>query len=64
MNALYFEFLYSLFQRYIIAYLFLTGCFPDACVHGQCIEMETGYNCTCDAGYSGSNCSTGTLLRL
>ncbi|XP_023561215.1 cubilin [Octodon degus] len=32
-------------------------CLSHPCLHGQCIEMVSGYLCQCDAGWAGVNCT-------
>ncbi|KAJ6666703.1 hypothetical protein lerEdw1_020427 [Lerista edwardsae] len=29
----------------------------NPCVHGQCLATPSGYNCLCDPGWTGSNCT-------
>ena len=41
------------------------GSFP--CVHGTCTSNSTlgpGYNCSCQSGWTGQQCETGTVLVI
>ncbi|CAC5407615.1 unnamed protein product [Mytilus coruscus] len=34
-------------------------CYPNQCSgHGKCINLRTGFSCTCDTGYTGLTCHT------
>lgn len=36
--------------------------YPDACgYHGTCVEADSQLTCTCDIGYTGQDCTTGTF---
>ena len=36
-------------------------CDPDPCLgNGICIRQTNGYTCSCDVGYAGADCETGT----
>ena len=37
-------------------------CSTTPCVNGQCENGANQYTCTCDAGWTGTNCDTGTIL--
>lgn len=34
-------------------------CSNNPCVHGTCTDTGATYSCTCDAGWTGPNCSQG-----
>ncbi|XP_076085331.1 uncharacterized protein LOC143056132 [Mytilus galloprovincialis] len=39
-------------------------CLPNQCSgHGKCINLQTGFSCTCDTGYTGITCNTGMLIK-
>lgn len=44
---------------------FCISCQPGVCVHGRC-TVDSGFTplCTCDSGYSGSDCSTNALAII
>ena len=50
--------LISLILILVSFFLDINECQPDPCVNGTCIDQINGYNCTCNAGYTGRNCST------
>ena len=33
-------------------------CKSNPCIHGSCHDQVNGYNCSCDNGYEGENCTT------
>ena len=46
-------------------YVFLVNideCSSTPCVNGQCLNGVNQYACTCDAGWTGTNCDTGMIL--
>ena len=59
MKLLILSFYSELFKTSLGFNLFLNNnCQPNSCVNGTCINKINKYNCTCDAGYTGKNCST------
>ena len=34
-------------------------CSSNPCVNGQCVDSANQYACTCDAGWTGTNCDEG-----
>ena len=38
------------------AYRCVSTCYAGRCQHGVCTDSTNGHTCTCDAGYSGTNC--------
>ena len=32
-------------------------CKSNPCMHGTCHDQVNGYNCSCDNGYEGENCT-------
>ena len=34
-------------------------CSPDPCSNGQCDNLQNGYLCICEEGYTGKNCDKG-----
>lgn len=39
----------------------INECLQSPCVHGQCSDTLGSYRCTCDVGWTGTNCETGTV---
>lgn len=39
----------------------INECLQSPCVHGQCSDTRGSYRCTCDVGWTGTNCETGTV---
>lgn len=37
-------------------------CASSPCVHGSCEDLVAGYNCSCEAGYTGTMCETGRFI--
>ena len=37
-------------------------CAPQPCQHGDCTDRVNGYTCTCQAGYTGTNCDSILIL--
>jgi hypothetical protein len=37
-------------------------CLSSPCQHGTCHDLPNAYRCTCDHGYTGTNCEIGKLL--
>ena len=37
-------------------------CSNSPCVNGQCANGANHYTCTCDAGWTGTNCNTGKYI--
>ena len=35
----------------------INECDPNPCGHGNCTDGVNDYNCTCDPGWTGVNCS-------
>ena len=42
----------------------INECAPDPCVHGTCQDQVNDYECTCDAGFTGTNCETGMYIMF
>ena len=43
----------------------IDDCLPNHCQNGgTCTDGVNNYTCSCVAGYSGSNCSIGKLIKL
>ena len=42
--------------------IILDFCDPNPCNNGNCTADSQGYNCTCNAGYTGRNCSEGDYI--
>ena len=40
----------------------IDDCNHQPCVNGNCIDAINAYSCSCDSGFTGFNCSTGTIL--
>ena len=40
----------------------IDDCNDQPCVNGSCIDAINTYSCLCGSGFTGYNCSTGTLL--
>ncbi len=36
-------------------------CAPAPCIHGNCTEYVGFYTCQCEAGYTGTDCETGSF---
>ena len=34
-------------------------CASSPCIHGSCVNAITGHVCTCDSGYTGTDCDKG-----
>ncbi len=45
----------------IVFSLGIDECNIDPCVHGTCQDGDNSYTCTCDPGYTGTNCDQGEL---
>lgn len=39
----------------------INECLQSPCVHGQCSDTLGSYRCTCDVGWTGTNCQTGNV---
>lgn len=39
----------------------INECLQSPCVHGQCSDTLGSYKCTCDVGWTGTNCQTGII---
>ena len=37
----------------------INDCKPEPCIHGSCIDGINSYICSCNIGYSGTNCDEG-----
>ncbi len=37
----------------------IDNCSPDPCSNGQCGNLQEGYLCVCEEGYTGKNCDKG-----
>lgn len=35
----------------------INWCYNEPCVHGKCYEKREGFDCVCDPGFTGGNCS-------
>ena len=43
----------------------VNDCMPNPCENGgSCTDGFNEYNCSCVAGYTGTDCETGKLLQL
>ena len=41
----------------------INECESNPCEHGgTCTDMQDGYSCACESGFTGSECETGTLI--
>ena len=40
----------------------INDCEPIPCMHGSCADGFNSYTCTCDPGYSETNCNKGTIF--
>ena len=41
----------------------INECESSPCENGgSCTDMEGGYSCACESGFTGSQCETGTLI--
>ena len=50
------------YYQYKPIYFLLTDiheCGSSPCIYGTCIDNVNSYTCTCDDGYTGTNCETG-----
>jgi hypothetical protein len=36
----------------------IDDCLPSPCLHGTCQDHPNGYTCTCNHGYTGTDCRT------
>ena len=42
-----------------------TACSSNPCgAHGTCVTLPVGYKCTCNKGYEGRHCDTGTIMWI
>ena len=39
-------------------------CFSNPCSNGQCVNGVNGYTCSCDAGWTGTNCDEGKVYLI
>lgn len=42
----------------------INECLQPPCVHGQCSDTLGSYRCTCDVGWTGTNCEIGTVYII
>jgi hypothetical protein len=47
---------------YVIFVTDIDECLPSPCQYGTCQDLPNGYTCTCDHGYTGTNCEIGKIL--
>jgi hypothetical protein len=41
----------------------IDDCLPSPCQHGTCQDLHNGYKCTCNHGYTGTDCETGNRMQ-
>lgn len=41
----------------------IDDCLPHPCQHGTCQDLHNAYKCTCNPGYTGTNCETGNMMH-
>ena len=46
--------LYVLFINHI--FLDVDDCLHSPCVNGDCVDLQNGYQCNCEEGWTGQNC--------
>ena len=42
----------------------INECGSMPCMNGQCIDGVNGYECRCNAGYTGVMCETSKLIKM
>lgn len=42
----------------------INECLQSPCVQGQCSDTLGSYRCSCDVGWTGTNCETGTVYII
>ena len=49
----------------VVICLDINDCIGVTCsFHGTCVDGVNSHTCSCDAGYTGSNCETGMSLKV
>ena len=41
-------------------------CYDSPCVNGECVDLQDGYQCNCEEGWTGQNCqdSNSSLINI
>ena len=48
---------------YSFSFVDINDCFHSPCVNGDCVDLQDGYQCNCEEGWTGQNCD-GIIFKL